>query len=379
MTRIVFSMQDLARVRVAGPPTVEAETAFALDNWLKNAGGYFRRWHQAVTNDLRSRRHLQRHIHRYTVSRLTTWDLLSAAPGRDGGPHHAPHGSSPVMDEEERDGLVEEFGTLAVEPYWQSIQVRLVRDTDSYRQIMSASGVETLLQALHPRVHWLAPVLEVEDDEAETIELNGRGLLITPSLFLTAPAAVPPHAAVVVKAEPAPSLVFPVRPDSRGATPFGIRESEKPVETIKGEALASLVGKTRAALLEALLNGSTNTNSELAGRIGVSNAAVSQHTSVLRAAGLIATHRSRNLVLHTVTPLGRSLLNGNAHDSARPAADPRVASPQRKTSTGLPSITGRPSRFTTDAGSLAPVAPARGDSGARRAAPRMRRSLSGLA
>ncbi|WP_082122120.1 winged helix-turn-helix domain-containing protein [Frankia sp. CpI1-P] len=50
--------------------------------------------------------------------------------------------------------------------------------------------------------------------------------------------------------------------------------------------------------------------SQLADLLGVSSAAVSQHTAVLRAAGLIATRRNRNLVLHTITPLGRLLLRG---------------------------------------------------------------------
>ncbi|MFI2607362.1 ArsR/SmtB family transcription factor [Kitasatospora sp. NPDC018619] len=332
-------MEDLVRVRVAGPPTAEAEAAFALDNWSKNSGGYFRRWHQAVTNSVRSREELQRRIHRFELSGRTIWHLLGAPPPQVDDPSE-PLARIPARTVGEDpsagpDALVQEFGTIAVLPYWQAIHARLVRDTDAYRQIMSASGVETLLQALHPRVHWRAPVLEVEDDQDETIELRGRGLVITPSLFLTAPAVVPPHA-TVVKAEPAPALVFPVRPDSRGDAVLGAREAERPLDSAQGEALASLVGKTRAALLEALLNGSTN--GELADRVGVSNAAVSQHTSVLRAAGLIATRRTRNLVLHTVTPLGRSLLNGGTRFLANP---PGTAPHHRATPQGQSVLAGR--------------------------------------
>jgi DNA-binding transcriptional ArsR family regulator len=48
---------------------------------------------------------------------------------------------------------------------------------------------------------------------------------------------------------------------------------------------------------------------QLARRVGVSAASVSQHTAVLREAGLIHTSRIGKAVLHTMTPLGTALLN----------------------------------------------------------------------
>jgi DNA-binding transcriptional ArsR family regulator len=42
----------------------------------------------------------------------------------------------------------------------------------------------------------------------------------------------------------------------------------------------------------------------------VTPSAVSKHTAVLRRAGLIITHRERNTVLHSLTPLGSALLDG---------------------------------------------------------------------
>jgi DNA-binding transcriptional ArsR family regulator len=48
--------------------------------------------------------------------------------------------------------------------------------------------------------------------------------------------------------------------------------------------------------------------SEVARRLGISPAAASQHTTVLRNAGLLLSQRDRNMVRHTLTPLGRALL-----------------------------------------------------------------------
>ncbi|ONI49901.1 Helix-turn-helix domain protein [Streptomyces sp. IB2014 011-1] len=71
-------------------------------------------------------------------------------------------------------------------------------------------------------------------------------------------------------------------------------------------SLASLLGRTRAAALLATRVGCTTT--ELARRLGVSAAAASQHTRVLRDADLITTTRRGGAVLHLITPLGTALL-----------------------------------------------------------------------
>ncbi len=45
-------------------------------------------------------------------------------------------------------------------------------------------------------------------------------------------------------------------------------------------------------------------------RLGISGAAVSQHTAVLRRAGLLVSVRRSKNVLHTITPTGRALIEG---------------------------------------------------------------------
>lgn len=71
--------------------------------------------------------------------------------------------------------------------------------------------------------------------------------------------------------------------------------------------LSPLLGRTRAAVLEAIVDGGTTT--ALAERLGISLASVSEHATVLRTAGLIVSLRVRNHVHHNITPLGADLLS----------------------------------------------------------------------
>ncbi|MYV69361.1 helix-turn-helix domain-containing protein, partial [Streptomyces sp. SID2131] len=73
-----------------------------------------------------------------------------------------------------------------------------------------------------------------------------------------------------------------------------------------GEALAGILGRNRAALLHALSDG-PRTTTDLARRLGVSNATASSHTQALRTAGLLTTTRTGRSVHHERTPLGTLL------------------------------------------------------------------------
>jgi len=315
MSRIFFSVEDLARVRMIGPVGPEIESAFALEGWRKNTSGYFRIWHRAALSGMICRTELQRLLHHFVDSGMTAQDALRlSAPEVTRTRLNASSAPTATLSAPELGTLLDGFARLAVEPYWNAVRALLDRVTDVYRQIMSASGVEALLRSLHPRIHWHAPVLEIEGGGPAEIQLGGRGLLVSASLFLTAPGTL----LIADRSrsdDAAPMLVFPVRPDPRNTAPLGAGPPETPMAGSSQDALAMLVGRTRAAMLKALLSGCTN--GELAGEVGVSAAAVSQHTSILRAAGLIDTHRNRNLVLHTLTPLGRSLMGGEADSGAR--------------------------------------------------------------
>jgi DNA-binding transcriptional ArsR family regulator len=164
-------------------------------------------------------------------------------------------------------------------------------------------GVDALLSSLRPAIRWDGEVLEVPNYPADReIHLAGRGLVLVPSFFCC---RVP-----VALADPAlpPVLVYPV--DRLGGLADGPGRAATPGADAREtgrDALAALLGRTRAAVLEAMDDGCST--GEVARRLMITPGAASQHATVLRNAGLLLSRRDRNTVIHTLTPLGRAILN----------------------------------------------------------------------
>jgi DNA-binding transcriptional ArsR family regulator len=94
-----------------------------------------------------------------------------------------------------------------------------------------------------------------------------------------------------------PTLVYPAR---------GVGLLWEPTPDEPTEALAGLVGRRRAELLEALAAPASTT--DLAARLEISPGGVSQHLSALRAAGLVAGQRQGRSVLYARTELAERLI-----------------------------------------------------------------------
>ncbi|MFF8553163.1 ArsR/SmtB family transcription factor [Streptomyces sp. NPDC015501] len=189
-------------------------------------------------------------------------------------------------------GALRSYHRAAVEPYWPHIRASVEADRAVRGRALLDGGTDGLLAALPPMIRWRAPVLEADYPVDRDLHLDGRGLLLQPSFFC--------RGTPVVYRDPSlpPVLVYPV------AHPGA------PVFAEPGPWLGRLVGHTRSAVLSSI--GAGCTTSELARRAGVSLASASQHASVLREAGLVLTLRHGSSVLHTLTPLGGSLLRGGA-------------------------------------------------------------------
>ncbi|MFF5176027.1 ArsR/SmtB family transcription factor [Micromonospora sp. NPDC000089] len=203
----------------------------------------------------------------------------------------------PAVLRELTDSMVR-YRSLAIEPYWGRIQAAVDADRTRRARAMLEGGAEGLLASLRPTVRWESGVLEVRDyPHSRELHLDGRGLLLVPSFFC---AGTP-----VALLDPAlpPVLVYPV--DRLGG--LAPKPGAASVDGSGREALAALLGRTRAAVLEATDDGCTT--GDLARRLQISPAAASQHTAVLRNAGLLVSRRDRNRVLHTLTPLGRAMLD----------------------------------------------------------------------
>lgn len=156
------------------------------------------------------------------------------------------------------------------------------------RILMSERGVGVAVASVHPRARWAGTTLEIDVRHDSEYFAAGRGLTLLPSVFWTGRPLVGTHS------DGSMLLVYPA------LTPVPLMDAEP------GDALSALLGRTRAATLELLIEG--RTTSELARKLGVSAASASAHAKTLRAAGLVATRRSGKAVVHTATPLGTRLL-----------------------------------------------------------------------
>lgn len=292
MQRIEFSVEDLTKVRLGNSLGAVAETIFAINAFTQPRGRVFSEWRKQVRGQLNNSPIMAK--------------LKSASVNRPSDPLwmlKRPYSSDEGAE------LINHFFRIAMAPYWQRMQSLLRAERDVRSRIVATGGVDLLFGTLGSKVRWRAPVLEIANDLSGGVHLNGRGLLLVPSLF------VAEYGAVLIESEPetgrsALAFATPVDKNASAWLWGKARRSEN--------ALAALVGRTRAASLRALTDACTT--GELAHRLGISMAGASQHAAILREAGLITTRRNRNAVLHSVTPLGSALLSGQlspvaGHDS----------------------------------------------------------------
>jgi DNA-binding transcriptional ArsR family regulator len=181
------------------------------------------------------------------------------------------------------------YFTSSLAPLWSQVQAGAAADRSLRTETLLRGGVDALLATLNVTWHWDPPVLRVPSRHSYHVPLCGRGLLLIPSYFASAP----------MLGYPADGPVTLVYPMDHADRPRG-----------SADTLGPLLGRTRAAVLAALRDPATTT--ALAERVGVSLASASQHATVLRNAGLISTSRIGGAVVHTTTPLGEALLHGDA-------------------------------------------------------------------
>lgn len=192
---------------------------------------------------------------------------------------------------------------VAVAPHWSRIHARLSAEHSALTQVLGNGGVDGLLGSLAPFARWRSPVLEVGDGgHLGEIRLDGRGLLLVPSVFH----GPGPTAWISGVDEQAPVVLF--LPLARRTGDLAAVLSQ-PSAAHRLGTLVNLLGRTRAHALDSIADRPCTTT-ELARRLAVSPANASEHATVLRDAGLIATTRQGRAVRHRLTPLGERLLGG---------------------------------------------------------------------
>jgi DNA-binding transcriptional ArsR family regulator len=314
MPRIHFTVKDLARTRLRMSLGPLAEAVFALG--VLNRGGYppYDRWRRDVTGRLHG---LGGPIGQLTAPGAKVRapdDLLSLVDDTKAEPDALrPLG----LSRQEATVAALTLWRVAVAPYWNQIQGYLEADCDARGRIAMRRGVEGLLATLHPQVVWEPPVLHLPGAPGGDVHLGGTGLQLTPSIFLVDRPGVLLGSA---GKEHHPVLLFASPPEPALAAALWEDPADPSV------ALGALIGQTRAAALRELT--AIRTTRQLADRLGITPAGASQHTGVLRQAGLITTRRMRNTALHTVTALGMALLSGATPGPAGLTAPVRPRTPR---------------------------------------------------
>ncbi|MEE1832217.1 ArsR/SmtB family transcription factor [Streptomyces sp. SP17KL33] len=331
--RIHFTYDDLARVVLAEEPDPLWEGLLSL-HLLQNRDGalVFGRWRRASRGHFDPELPRLRHLappRGYSADFLTPagaaggfeagldamlatprarlrTDLTELSPARP-----LPGWAGPLADGDTQAlrglaGLVRRHHERFVAPYWTHVRARFDDARSVAARALLRSGFSGLAAGLHPSLRWSAPVLHIAGPHLQgDLHLDGRGLRIIPSFFCW------PGPIVLKDGSLPPVLVHPVTHDPRWLAP-------PPDAPGTHQALAALLGRARAAVLEEVADG--RTTSEVAARVGLSPATVSHHVAVLRESGLLTSRRIGGAVLHTVTALGVDLLEGGTTCGIRPRA-----------------------------------------------------------
>ena len=185
-----------------------------------------------------------------------------------------------------------DYWKLTIEAHWPRIRALHEADVTYRARQLALGGAELLFADLHPSVSWSAEDLVIDKAMHEDVNPGGRGLVLIPAVFDW------PGIAVLVGKDLQPTLSY---------SPRGIAEIWDEPEDARGDgAMDDLIGGTRADILRVLTV--PMTTSELAHRLHLTPAAVSQQLGVLRRAGVVDARRQGREVYSELTPSGARLL-----------------------------------------------------------------------
>jgi DNA-binding transcriptional ArsR family regulator len=210
-----------------------------------------------------------------------------------------------AADPEVLDALVaalRHYFRAVLDPSWPALVQARRHDVDETGRRFVRSGVDGVLAALPPGLRWRPPMLEIDTWAAagsrsdRDIGLAGHGVLLVPSPF----------------AGPRPRVLH--QPDEPTLVVY---RADQPlaVDPPSTDAVDRLLGRTRGEVLRRVAQPGRHTTSTVARDVGISLSSSSEHLAVLRAAGLVSSHRAGGTVAHRVTPLGTDLLGRPGPDA----------------------------------------------------------------
>jgi DNA-binding transcriptional ArsR family regulator len=182
------------------------------------------------------------------------------------------------------------YWQAALEPHWPRVRALLEADLMYRSRRLTEGGPTALFADLHPAIHWRHDGLEIEMAYSTTLLLEGRGLVLVPTVF-------PARPFTVATSYWQPTVMYP----ARGVGLLWETGGEPPAE-----ALAAVLGRGRAAVLRAL--DAPRSTGEVARRLEITPGGASQHLSSLKAAGLVSSNRHGRSVLYARSPLADELV-----------------------------------------------------------------------
>ncbi|NUO60149.1 MAG: winged helix-turn-helix transcriptional regulator [Hamadaea sp.] len=178
-----------------------------------------------------------------------------------------------------------------IAPDWPQLRAICERDVVHRAGLLARRGWAAALDGLHSEVSWRDGGIDVRAlRSGGRVDLNGEGLLLIPSAHIW------PGLAAYSDSPWPKAIIYP----ARGVA--ALWERQPPAAP---EALADLLGRSRARLLLALDDPASTT--QLARSLGLATGAVGDHLAVLLRAGLVRRARDGRSVLYGRTPLGDAL------------------------------------------------------------------------
>jgi biotin operon repressor len=190
-------------------------------------------------------------------------------------------------------GQLRSYWQVAVEPVWQRLRALCTADLSYRMEQFAAGGISRVLAGLHPDLAFERGRLLVDKPYRcyHRVDLTGTGIVFVPCAF-----SWPTLSMQCCGGADQPALSYP---------PRGVAQLWQQSRADRPDPLSALVGRTRAMLLAAL--GLPATTTQLAGQLGLSPAAVSEHLQILKDTTLVTARRSGRLVLQPPTGAGRPL------------------------------------------------------------------------
>ncbi|MFI7019986.1 ArsR/SmtB family transcription factor [Streptomyces sp. NPDC050164] len=298
MIRIRLDELTLGRVRIASSPLWEAVSSLALTARYRSGIPHpYTKWAETAL------RRVPPTLRRELIATLRThWGTPSSSTLTP-----VPPGPSPTMDEEltalraaghDRFAhLMSDYWAAAIAPHWTAMRGVLEDEILVRGRTLVTGGADLMLRDLGGRIRWERPELSVPHQTDLDWPLTDGNLITVSVLFARGMRIFTPVRDTVAFSYQAQGAAV-----LGGHTGGGDNQAEGPGT---GDRLTILLGRGRAAVLRALLSPATTTG--LASSIGLAPSTVSQHLTVLSAAGLVRRHRVGHRVLYELNDSGVAL------------------------------------------------------------------------